>query len=136
MPIIPIVDAVRTRVPIPVGVARDDNARKPARYAPDMLYVWARNEDRRPAGTGEIDEGDFRLRIACTLTSSEHPEGGDRAVSVALDDWVDDVGEWALANRANALWDSLQVTSIDFESIQGFAYRGHFIDLAGNRLLS
>lgn len=144
MAIAPLVDAIRTAVPVPTGVERIDSLSEPVRFVPDRCYAWAMSETLAEMGGGELDEGQFRIAIVVTLASSEQALGeGDRAISLALDAAMDAVGDWVRAHRADTtdprLWEDLQVASIAYDlrgGVRGFEYRGHRAELNGYRQIS
>ena len=134
MAMLPIVDHIRANATVPAGTARDTAAAAPAAYVADTFYAWPGVDRRVVEGDGTVDDSRFTVELALTVAADETPDvGRDRAVSVALDDGADDLAAWVRGNRANELWDHLQVDQIVYDELRGLEYRGVRLTLSGFR---
>lgn len=134
MTMLPIVDEIAAEVPVGTGITRDGTASRPAEYWPDMLYAWAATDRRDVEGDGSVDDSRFTVELAYTVATDETPDTGrDREVSEALDEAADAIAEWVRDNRANELWNHLQVDQINFDELKGLEHRGVRLTLSGMR---
>jgi hypothetical protein len=129
----------------PASSRRDDSR---ARFVeltadPDILYGWPRRERFDPEGTGELDTERFSIRLAWAIDAAIEVAGGkrDRRTSDALFDKAAAIATWVRAHRRHdagdvAVWEHLQITEVDFESLVTTQVRGIYLDLDGYTLLS
>lgn len=141
MSMVPVVDAIRTAVPAPNGMAVDDTCSEPMDYAPNTLYAWPETEQLTEEGDGSEDASAFAVTLALTFATTEAAtQKPERAVSVAIDDATDAITDWVRTHRTQdavggPLWEDLQAT-VQYGGLRGFRGRGVRVRLSGHRVVS
>lgn len=129
----------------PDSSRRDDSRARFVELAadPEILYGWPRNERFDPEGSGQLDTEHFSIRVAWAVDAEDEVAAGerDRRTSDALFDKAAAIAAWVRANRRHdvgdvAVWEHLQVTAVDYESLVTTRVRGVYLDLDGYTLLS
>jgi len=130
---VPVVDAVRALLPLPVGFTADDGATEPTLPKPRRLYVWPRRlaPQRVEEADGRFDEAGVRLRVLYTVGARGEPrvQRNDRAVSLALDAIVPGVVAAVAANRRAAFWWDLYIETVVPDAVRTADVRGLGFDL-------
>lgn len=111
---------------------------------PEMLYGWPRQTRLQPEGTGELDRERFVIRLAWAVDATDEIAGGERsrATSDKLYDRVDAIGDWVRHHRrlddeeGLPVWEHLELTAVDYDSLISNTVRGVYVDLDGYTLRS
>jgi len=136
--VLPIVDALRGLFTLPSDMTADTSGAAPAKYEPNTLYVWARNQSVVEEALS-TDRPEVRLRVAWARAGGGEAMGMTRlrTVSEELDDGVDEVASKVRANRTSeGLWRNLHVTEISHDAVITFDVRAAFIDIEAWRFVA
>lgn len=106
---------------------------------PETLYGWPRTVRFDPEGSGELDTMRFGLRLAYAVDAADEVAAGERlrATSDKLYDKVDEIAAWVRANRrlddelGEPIWEHLQLSAVDYDSLVSNSIRGVYLDLDG-----
>lgn len=135
----PIVDRVLSLVSVPNGWTKSATASPPPKFEPNVLYGFpSRPQQPRPVGLDFGDQSDilFFVRLAWSLgTNEEQGQTRKRSSADNLDVRLAGIVTAVQDNRANDLWEWIQVDAADPGAATTFDERVAAADLSGWRIV-
>ncbi len=135
--LLPVVDEIAALFTLPTDWSLDATAARPAKYAPDTVYVFPRTQPYTGEGDGQLDLGRFRIRVAWSSAGGGEAVAWERlrAISVILDDGIEEVIDKVRANRTSTTYQGLEVELVTYDAVVTFDVRAAWVDLAGWRII-
>jgi hypothetical protein len=118
------------------GITKDPALWRPPAYNPDTLYLYPDTEDHVPYEAGSSVRQNFQLVVDIVLDDQGEVARGERdpAITDAIRKRVAAYAERVRLHQRGMTYDYLRVAGIRWQDLNGLAFRGARVRLAGYSL--